>query len=423
MAAMSIGAGVLGAVVALQFWRARQEGQRLVGILIPSLGVQNYWVASAVFSLVIALSLLYNQFDPLAIGLKTSPVHFLNDLSKVWYLFWPIALAGGLRILTLEERHFILRAWILAFGVLVFLGVVQYFTGWPRPQPIPGLTRFHATLFLGHHLSVASVLIFPFFAALDLSKSSQLFRLRDRTVLYLLLPLGLLCLFFTYSRTLWIATPVGLMAWLILSNRQNSLENELKAGALNSSMRVGTKTATVLGLLVAIALLGQTSLIRDRLFASIGLLERTQLWEANFEFIKLRPWLGVGLKHNQELSGYYLMEKLKSLDVFSGHAHNNLLDVVSGTGILGGLCWLAWAYWVFRILLSVRKNAHRIPQAEIAFPTGLLCAWIVFHINGLTQVNFWEAKVQHQLAWVIAWSLLWIGELEAPASEKEGSLV
>jgi hypothetical protein len=36
---------------------------------------------------------------------------------------------------------------------------------------------------------------------------------------------------------------------------------------------------------------------------------------------------------------------------------------------------------------------------------GLFCAWIVLHLNGLTQVNVWEGKVEHQMAWALAWAL------------------
>ena len=28
--------------------------------------------------------------------------------------------------------------------------------------------------------------------------------------------------------------------------------------------------------------------------------------------------------------------------VFSGHAHNNLLDLLGGTGLLGAIAWIAW---------------------------------------------------------------------------------
>ena len=133
------------------------------------------------------------------------------------------------------------------------------------------------------------------------------------------------------------------------------------------------------------------------------------------EFLKQRPLTGVGWHHNQELSGFYLMDKFKTGDVFSGHAHNNFLDRLGSQGSFGALAWLAWCVSVIWLLLRQRKTNEPGPEGEsyasldrtkIVFSRGLVCAWFVFQINGLTQVNFWEAKVEHQLAWVIAWSLL-----------------
>jgi len=95
------------------------------------------------------------------------------------------------------------------------------------------------------------------------------------------------------------------------------------------------------------------------------------------------------------------MDKFHSNDVFSGHAHNNLIDMLGGTGAIGTAAWLFWCAVVLVITLrAARKNA--------GFARGLLCAWIVFHINGLTQVNFWDAKVEHQMAWMLAWTLSWL---------------
>ena len=41
----------------------------------------------------------------------------------------------------------------------------------------------------------------------------------------------------------------------------------------------------------------------------------------------------------------------------------------------------------------------------------LSAAWIacfvVFHLNGLTNLNFWEGKVTHQLFWMLGWLLVW----------------
>ena len=91
------------------------------------------------------------------------------DLGKAWYFPWPLALAAGLHALGASGRAVVARSWLLTLGILAAIGIQQHFTGWPRGQVIPSSPQYwHATLFLGHHLSVASVLIFPFFAALEL---------------------------------------------------------------------------------------------------------------------------------------------------------------------------------------------------------------------------------------------------------------
>jgi O-antigen ligase len=86
-----------------------------------------------------------------------------------------------------------------------------------------------------------------------------------------------------------------------------------------------------------------------------------------------------------------------------GHAHNNFLEILGGTGLFGALAWLAW--WAGVLVLAWRARKISEPTQ---FALGVLAAFFVFHLNGLTQVNFWEAKVLHQLTFVIAWVLLWV---------------
>ena len=290
----------------------------------------------------------------------------------------------GLRRLNPTDQKWVLHTWLAAFGVLSLLGVTQFFHGWPRPQRIPGeVEHFHTTLFLGHHLSVASIFIFPLFVALD---SAWNFRGKPRGKFLFLLAfgLGLLALFFTYSRTLWIALPLGLLVWVL--------------------WRLPKKwsLATIgVGIICGI-LLTQYPPIQKRIHDGLGVGTRQNLWSANWEFFEQRPLTGVGWRHNHELAGYYLMEKLQTNDVFSGHAHNNALDMLGGMGGLGLLAWIAWCGGALWLLL--RKSSQKSLLSD--FAVGLVCAWLVFQINGLTQVNFWEAKVQHQMAWIIAWSLL-----------------
>ena len=82
---------------------------------------------------------------------------------------------------------------------------------------------------------------------------------------------------------------------------------------------------------------------------------------------------------------------------FVGHAHNNLLEMLGGTGIIGTLTWILWTLWIFKMSLETAR--HKDPWGDAAW--GFFCAWIVFQINGLTQVNFWEGKVLHQMMWSI----------------------
>jgi O-antigen ligase len=358
-----------------------------------------YFIISSILAGACALSLLGAELFPLGFGGKYIQVHFLKDMAKVWYFFWPCILVIGLKRLGHEQQRTVLNAWLLTFGLLSALGILQYFLGWPRPQPIPGEPgHFHATLFLGHHLSVASIFIFPFFAALDLAYLSYLqttpkpqpgsrFRLK---VYSLIAFLGFFTLILTYSRTLWVALPLGIILWVLLT-----LPKKLKI-------------AGCMILLILTVSVTQYPPVQRRLLDGIGIATRQDLWQANLEFLKQRPISGVGWHHNQELSGYYLMDKYKTTEVFSGHAHNNFLDILGSQGIFGAIAWLAWCACVIWLLIRKRNLSQNQKPIEngLLFSNGLICAWFVFQINGLTQVNFWEGKVEHQLAWIIAWSLL-----------------
>ena len=388
MATMSIGAAILGGILLYSLggpkgvWKALRENH------VRSRTARVFFWLSVALTLACAFSLVAASIDPLSYGGHTVDVHFFSDMGKVWYLFWPLVLLAGLQRLTDREKERVIQVWLAVFGVLSVFGVIQHYTGWVRPQVIPDYpSRFHATLFLGHHLSVASIMIFPFFACLDLIRArlGQAGTPRGQPALLGGAAFfGFVTLFLTYSRTLWVALPLGILlwAWLVLP-------------------RWGKIVSTVVLVLFSGEAL-QFPQISERLHNVMGISTREDLWLANWEFAKARPFFGAGWHHNIEASGYYLMEKYHSNDVFQGHAHNNFLDMLGGVGGIGALVWIAWCVGVFWILREGLKN-----RAAPWFGIGLICAWVVFQINGLTQVNFWESKVLHQECWVIAWSLLW----------------
>lgn len=376
MATMSIGAAVLAVALV---WTNRKNlasfrSSALAWAYHPQ--IKKYLFASLGLFLACLLSLVVARLFPYKIGDQSIEVHILKEMGKGWYFIWPIVLAAALAQLTLEDRRFVLRVWFSFFLFLGVLSVVQYYWGWPRMQQIPYLSpaRFHVTLFLGHHLSVASILIFPFFWAVDeLSKKSKIFT--SPHIWWPIFGFGLWALIGTYSRTLWIALPVGLLVFVFWK--------------LSGKWRWWLGS----GIVAMAALLSQVPALQERMKNPMGVSDRTLLWEANFAFFRDRPWTGLGWHYNEAYSSLYLTQKYpKAAYLFFGHAHNNFIDMLGGTGAIGALAWLIWWGVVLALIWRVRDRF-----------LGILCAFLVFHINGLTQVNMWEAKVQHQVAWILGW--------------------
>ena len=364
-------------------------------------------LSAAALSLVILASLLGALWHPLIFAGQAPAVHLPSDLGKIWYLFFPLALALGWRRLPSPARFQVLKSWLWTFSALTWVGLQQVFTGWPRKQMNPEFIPYnHPILFIGHHLSMASIWIFPFFAVLDWTmrsrEASSDLRLFPVGVLRILVVLNVLILMLEFSRTLWIALPIGLATYFLWR--------------LKGVARIAM--VTLAGVSVAAA--SQLHVVQERLHSQMGVLERLALWKLNIEFVGLRPWLGVGFGKTGEVVSHAIRERFPEdyASHFVGHAHNLALEVLSGSGILGALALLFWFFAALQPAWSVRKLSKENPTSigPLAFPAGLLCAWLVFFVNSLTQVNFWEGKVMHQVAWVTGLSLSWV--LTPSSSEK-----
>jgi len=389
MAIMSLGTGLV--LLGLFKWGIRSRES------VSLSSWKSYAEWSGLLALACILSLVFARWNPIE-GLEPAAVRWGKDLFKLWYFLWPPVLAALLFRLTNAQQGRILKIWLVVFGVISLIGVQQFWTGWPRIQPIPHLPgHFHSTLFLGHHLSVASIWIFPFFVAL----SAALSRAQDglahqlglsRRVLLGLAAVGGLTLFLGFSRMLWLALPVGMLALVFLKTAPRR--------------RWRYTLLTGVGAAAACVALFQLPMIRERLLHSMGTKERFDLWLANAELFRQRPFTGAGWHHNLELAGQILRRWHFGQEVFVGHAHNNVLEVLGGTGLIGLVGWLGWNVWLARTLWRQSQVSSALAGWRRELAQGSLAAFVVFHLNGFTQVNFWEGKVQHQVSWVVAWSLL-----------------
>src|SRR4051794_36756835 len=65
---------------------------------------EKYAVVSISLLIALALSLVFASLFPLSYGGMRSNVHFLTDLSKAWYLLWPLFLAPALVAIGAQGR-------------------------------------------------------------------------------------------------------------------------------------------------------------------------------------------------------------------------------------------------------------------------------------------------------------------------------
>ncbi|MBC7386440.1 MAG: O-antigen ligase family protein [Cryobacterium sp.] len=366
-ASMSIGIGILLGFAFYAFGGAKALWNAVVSAAREP-EMARYLRATNLITLACFLSLLFAHFTPVVIGGMKPEVNFLKDMWKAWYFYWPLMTVPCVLALSLSSRRRLIQIFLAAFAVVSVIGCAQYFTGWPRPQSIPGTNRFHVTVFPGHHLSFASIAIFPFFMAVAECFEPKWIK---RSWAIPLAIVGGLAIFGTYSRQVWLSLPIGLFISAVVSLP--------KRAAI---------AAFISGVLLIIGLM-QVPMIHDRAMNGMGIGERVELWKINTEFFKLRPLTGIGWHHNLQMAGaYYHTYRPEIAAPFVGHAHSNFFEFLGGLGLCGVAAYFFWTWTNLR-------QAYRAGA-------GFFAAWVVFHLNGLTQVNLWESKVMHSMMWSIA---------------------
>ena len=238
-----------------------------------------------------------------------------------------------------------------------------------------------------HHLTFSGVYLFYACVLTAIGVYS-----RKRLHLFCGLWLFLLVLF-TQSRVAWVAVPVSIMVLLSWKGRQFVL------GALCGC-------ALILGSLyfadTGFRERAQRTLIGQEEIYSTS--PRLRLWNAQLAMFRDHPWFGVGWNNSERRSREYLDKLYPNVaEVFSGHAHSNFLQILSSTGILGTLGYL-WI-WITVFVLTWQL-IHLFPTGSLERSTGmgLFAAFIGFHIQGLTQWNFGDAEVLHNV--IFFWALV-----------------
>lgn len=173
-------------------------------------------------------------------------------------------------------------------------------------------------------------------------------------VLLLVVLINFIGLYFSYTRGAMLALTVGLPFYFFKKNKVKFVS-------------IATVIVLVAGILYIASGKNFMRPGSDR--------ERISQWKAAAMAFKERPIFGYGYlnfeRHSVALKERYNIGELQ----FGGHAHNNFLEMLASTGLLG---FLSFVLWLFFWLWEMYKRQDLV--AEVSFPFIM-----TFIVSGLTQ--------------------------------------
>ena len=395
MAGMGIGGGAFFLASLLALFSAWKRGQSPGGLL----PMRAPAIASAFLFTCAVASLAFAVFFP---PLGEVDVSFLA-LKKFHFFFLPflIALAFYDSKQSIERNPF----WFWWSGMGIACGIIaslQFWGGFIFPdawlshrffRPIIGTfgtLRYHGQGLMFFHLSFASCMSFVAAAGVarlfwPLANESR----RERLYWAAVALAGLLAVFYSFSRIAF----VGLIAVCF------SL-------AFLKRPKFGSYALLVFAVLGAFLWM-KNDTFRSRFeYAKVTKSERENMWTVSWFMFEERPLTGVGFSQTGGQSPAYAEKLLGYRPLFTSHAHNNILDIMASMGLFGLVAYFGWWFLFFAMAWKVFRAS---PPEERWLPAAAFAGFISFHVNGLTQVNFWDGKSQHTLMiWAGVTLALWL---------------
>lgn len=383
---MDLFSTVLCLYLAYQWFQARKQGQLLT--VTPKMGFDWLWL---IWFGVAAIGFAINTPPPP----ETPPNFWLARLVEFKWVFILYFMVGAFRITNFKEdaiKWFNGAALLCAvYGIVAYYLDLQSHPG--EELRLGGIYQFSMT-----HAHVYGV-VFCFLLGMVFELFPVLSKGKKTLYIAALAAIGLSVLL-TYTRGVWIGATIAVIAmsflWRIRNGFITSIVCALLAGALYSFVP-GVKNRVDFTAKMANAEEAKKSYDSERIV----------LWKTNLMIFKDHPIFGTGYGQNKfHLHAYYEKQGLPK-DQFIGHAHNQYLHLLAGTGILGLLCYLGI---LGAIALLTLKAFMKIPQAD-RFMKGLalgsLGGQICFVIGSLTESNFEHSKVRFAIMFM--WAIgLWL---------------
>ncbi len=312
--------------------------------------------ALIIFSLVLPITIIATANNP--VGLK-----YFNIMKFKYYLFGALMAAPiGWWLKTKASQKQIQSLFWTAFissSLASLSGMIGLFTGFnplkwgPPSSATQNAGMFGMLMSYAHNEAIWCLILIGLF--LNYKKLEKYFPL---WLLYSAFALNFIGFIFAYTRGAMLAFIIALPFYFFKANKKKFL----------SAIAITTIIAGGIWLTVPKVKEIFTSRQHSNLL-------RIGQWQAAMKTFELHPIMGVGFRNFQPYSTIIKKEYGYPEPTWEGHAHNNILEIAAGTGLVGLIPFLVWMFGWF--IESYKRDDL---AAKIAFP----CIIAIF-IGGLTQ--------------------------------------
>lgn len=332
--------------------------------------------AMLAFCIVLVLSVLFNQ-EVIGNGYK--------NIGKVKYY-----LIGVLSIVPLkwyfteyldtsEKRIKIIKPLLCTFLVACTLasisGLIGFYTGF-NPLKFKTVDTYRAKgmfgmiMTYGHQAALLGVILIGMIKHRDKFKN--------------LVPTWLIysCTFFTLFGLLMSYTRGALLAFV--------------AGAIFINKKVAMVSIVTIGLVAGVISIAKPEFVKQEIIRKGSNDKRMSFWKGAVYAFKERPLFGYGFKNYQAHSIEIKKRNGVSQARFPGHAHNNFLQMLATTGLLGLALTVAWlVFWLMEVIKINNYLSEIFFVSIVAFITGGLTQatiidgenlFMIFIIYALSQI-------------------------------------
>lgn len=214
-------------------------------------------------------------------------------------------------------------------------------------------------------------------------------------------------IFLTFTRGIWLSLSITTLIFLFYHSKKLFV------------------TTLVSGILLLSAFYTFSITFRDRIKHSIETKnadqERWGLLNVHIQMIKESPIVGIGYFNSLSHTPPEVWKKYGYNKVYiNSHAHNQFLNVLATTGVIGFIPFLLFYFWFFVTNVRlVRKFKNENNQNYYILAMACLMTQIEFTLANLTDIGFEYAKIRSLI--LLVWAIvlcLWLDKIKFVESDQ-----